>query len=64
MKYFILDDEQQRKYECFLKKHEHSTSPIGGHISVKFTITSIADFPIVKCSVCNEELDISNYDNL
>ena len=64
---FILNDKEEVKYTDFCKKHKHSDiekGAIGGNISVKFLITGIGAMPSVKCSICGEEKDITDYSKL
>lgn len=44
--------------ECKNKYH----GAAGGYVSYEFTPTSLGDIVIVRCSSCNESLNISEYD--
>jgi len=64
---FELNDKEFERACEFEKKHMHrdvNTGAIGGHLTVKFTITSIGLFPSIKCGICGEEEVITDYDSL
>ena len=64
---FELNENETQSFNAFCEKHRHSetyTGAIGGHISIRFTITSIGTMPTVRCDVCGEEENITDYDKL
>ena len=61
---FTLNEKEEKAYREFCEKHKHYAGAIGGNISVEFTVTSIGDMPTVKCGICNEELNLTDYDKL
>lgn len=64
---FTLNDNEEKLYNEFCEKHIHkdvNVGTIGGNISVRFTVTSIGDIPTVRCGVCGEEKNITDYDKL
>ena len=66
-KIFELNDSEEKLYNEFCEKHKHkdvNKGAIGGNISIKFTVTSIGDMPTVRCGVCGEEKNITDYDKL
>jgi hypothetical protein len=66
-KVFELNDNEEKLYNEFCEKHTHkdvNVGAIGGNISVRFTVTSIGDMPTVRCGVCGEEQNITDYDKL
>lgn len=61
---FTLNEKEEKLYHEFCEKHRHYSGAIGGHILVEFTVTSIGDMPTVKCDICHEELNLTDYDKL
>ena len=64
---FELNDKEFEMACEFEKKHMHmdvNTGAIGGHLSVKFIITSIGLLPSIKCGICGEEENLTDYDSL
>lgn len=62
---FELHGKEIERAKAFEKKHikcakEHPTT-IGGHISYIFTPTSIGTAVSVKCFLCGEEKNITEY---
>lgn len=67
---FVIDADQQKKWGKWLNKHRKSclyfkhperAGPIGGRLSYVFTPTTLGTAIKVKC-VCNQEIDLSNYE--
>ena len=66
-KTFEFHGNEEEKFNAFCEKHQHPEADkgaIGGHISFRFTLTSIGDMPTVRCGVCGEEENITDYDIL
>ena len=64
---FELNDKEFERSCEFEKKHMHmdvNTGAIGGHLSVKFIITSIGALASIRCEICGEEEVITDYDSL
>jgi len=62
---FRLNGSEIEKAEAFEQTHlkcarEHPTA-IGGHISYEFTPTSIGTGVVIKCSLCGEQENITDY---
>ena len=52
------------RYEQFAKNHRHkdvNKGAIGGHISIDTVFTSIGCGRSVRCSICDEDADITDY---
>ena len=61
---FKLNESEAQKAKEFEEKHRHPDiykGAIGGHISYKFTPTSIGTAVIIKCNICNIEENITDY---
>lgn len=63
---FKLNSKEAEKAKVFEEKHiecarKHPTT-IGGHISYTFTPTSIGNAVSIKCFLCGEEENITDYD--
>lgn len=61
---FKLYGTEIKSAEEFETQHGHydvNKGAIGGHISYIFTPTGIGTAIKLKCSVCNEEKDITDY---
>ena len=66
-KTFEFYGNEEEKYDDFCERHKHpeiNEGTIGGHISVTFNITSIGDMPSVKCDICGEEENITDFNTL
>lgn len=62
---FELNEKETELAEQFLQKHRHSDiykGAIGGHITYEFTPTSIGDACIIRCGICKEKENITDYD--
>ena len=60
------DDIDMAEFEKFKKEHQHSDlyfGAIGGHLQYISTPTSIGMMCSIKCSHCDEEKSITNFDN-
>ena len=61
---FCLDADAVKKYEDWAKSHKcKPRGAIGGNLSFCFTPTSLGMVIKVKCSQCNAEVDLSDYEN-
>ncbi len=63
---FKLNEKENELAEEFLQEHRHPEvhkGAIGGHMEFKFIPTSVGDICIVKCSVCDSEKNITDYDS-
>lgn len=66
--WFLVDLEQIEIYKKWLEEHlrtcvhRNARTAIGGGKTFSFTSTSIGQVLKVKCS-CNEEVDLSDYEN-
>lgn len=61
---FKLNESEAQKAKEFEEKHRHPDiykGAIGGHISYEFTPTSIGTAVTIKCSICNTEENITDY---
>ena len=63
---FKLSPKEIEKAEAFEKEHlecakKHPTT-IGGSISYEFTPTSVGTAVIIKCNLCDEQENITDYD--
>lgn len=43
--------------------HDGANAAVGGMFSYEFTPTSVGVAVVVKCNVCNDRLDATNYDS-
>lgn len=62
---FELNDKEEKLYNEFCTKHMHKNvnkGAIGGHISIRFVLTSVGDGKLIKCGICGKEQDITDYD--
>lgn len=59
-KEFKLIGNEEEKAELFLKKHRHSDRT-GGHIRYIFTPTEFGEGVAMRCNVCGQETDITDY---
>ena len=61
---FKLNKVEEERADKFMEKHRHKDvykGAIGGHISYRFTPTSVGDAVSIKCSICDEEENITDY---
>ena len=61
---FKLTDQEAMLAEVFELEHKHphvNKGTIGGHISYIFTPTSIGIGISMRCSICGEEENITEY---
>ena len=64
VKEFELTDKEYEMACDFAERHRHreiSKGAIGGHLTVSYTLTSLGTFPSIKCSICGEEENITDY---
>lgn len=61
IKNFELNDTEYQRAVEFEKRHRHYSGAIGGHMSIEFSLTSIGCAKKVKCSICNESENITDY---
>ena len=58
---FHLTDEQQEKIKEWDKCRTKYHGAIGGHLEYTFVPNSIGEQEFVRCSSCEEELDLTDY---
>lgn len=61
---FKLTDKERELAKEFVKEHSHkgiNKGTIGGHIDYIFTPNSIARGLSIKCNICKEEKNITDY---
>jgi len=66
--YIITEDDIKKinswqKSKKHIKCHKRYAGAIGGQYSYEFTPTSIGTVFKIKCSICNNELNLTNYEN-
>jgi len=64
MKIFNLTEKEEEAAEKFMEKHRHKDvfkGAIGGHLSYRFTLTSIGTCVSVSCSICEKTKNITDY---
>lgn len=67
---FHLDKDQIAKYQDWVKdtsihkkcKLVEGMTAIGGAITFSFTMTGLGVIETVRCSICNNELDLTRYE--
>ena len=62
---FKLSEKEAKAADEFENKHRHPDvykGAIGGHMEYIFTPTSIGSACTVKCSICGESKNITDYD--
>ena len=62
---FKLNEKEEAAAKEFMRQHRHpeaNKGAIGGHIHFIFTPTYIADACSIRCTICNEEKNITDYD--
>ena len=63
---FKLNELESELAEEFMNNHRHpeiNKGTIGGHINFIFTPTSIGDACTIKCTICDEQKNITDYTN-
>lgn len=62
---FKLSENEIKDAEAFEEKHRECASKcrttIGGHITFRFTPTSIGNGVMIQCNLCGEEKNITDY---
>jgi hypothetical protein len=61
---FKLNEKEEAAANEFMKKHRHpevNKGAIGGHINYIFTPTSIGDACTIRCCICGEKENITDY---
>ena len=61
---FKLNEKENELAEKFLQEHRHPEihkGTIGGHMNFIFTPTSIGDACSIRCNICGEEENITDY---
>lgn len=63
IKLFELNNIEYERAQQFEKDHIHKGEggAIGGYISVRFNITGVGTLKTIKCSVCDCEMNITDY---
>lgn len=62
---FELHPKEEVAAKEFEKEHRHPEvykGAIGGHIEYKFIPTSLGNAISIRCSICDAEKNITNYD--
>ena len=62
---FELSKKEELAAKKFEADHRHSEiykGAIGGHLQYRFTPTSLGNAVTVKCSICDVEENITDYD--
>jgi cupin superfamily acireductone dioxygenase involved in methionine salvage len=63
---FKLNEKENELAEKFMQEHRHPEvykGTIGGHINFIFTPTSVGDACTIKCTICNSEENITDYNS-
>ena len=63
---FTLTDEQEVVEQEFIKEHRHegaSRGAIGGSTTYMFTGTGLGIITRMRCNICKEEEDLTDYDS-
>ena len=61
---FKLNEKETELAKKFMQEHRHPDiykGAIGGHMNFIFTPTSIGDACTIKCTICDEQKDITDY---
>jgi len=61
---FKLTDKEEKRVKAFLEEHSHkgmNKGAIGGHIDYIFTPNSLFRGLSIKCNICKEEKNITDY---
>ena len=62
---FKLNELENELAEEFMNNHRHpeiNKGAIGGHMEFIFTPTAIGDACSIRCDICGEEKNITDYD--
>ncbi len=66
-KIFRLNNIESKRYFKFIDNHKlcrvNTPTTIGGYTTHSFTPTGLGMVKTVKCNVCNEEEDLTDYDS-
>ena len=65
MKTFTLADDEEKAALQFEADHDHPANnhgAIGGGIQYRFTPTGLGPVIIIKCTVCEQEQNITEFD--
>jgi cupin superfamily acireductone dioxygenase involved in methionine salvage len=63
---FKLSEKENELAKKFLQEHRHPEvykGAIGGHINFIFTPTSIGNAISIRCTICDTEENITDYNN-
>lgn len=65
---FVLDEEQEEMARSFVSLHRESCASarpltLGEHFTYTFTPTGLGVIATVRCTLCGEELDLTDYDS-
>lgn len=63
---FKLSEKENELAEKFLQEHRHPEvykGAIGGHVDFIFTPTSIGNAISIRCTICDTEENITDYNN-
>ena len=61
---FSLTDQEAMLAEVFSREHRHENmnkGAIGGHISYTFTPNAIGTSVVIRCNICDQEENITEY---
>ena len=64
MNEFHLNEEEAKLAREFEREHWHpkvNKGAIGGHISYTFTPTSLGNSIVMKCNICGQTKNITDY---
>ncbi len=62
---FQLNEKEEKEAREFMNKHKPCLVPttIGGGFSFIFSPTSVGYSVIIKCDICGETLNVTDYDS-
>jgi hypothetical protein len=66
MMVFKLNAVEEAAAKDFIQQHRHpevNKGTIGGHMEFIFTPTAIANVCSIRCTICGEEKNITDYNN-
>ncbi len=64
LKTFSLNDTEQERAEKFESEHKHpdvERGAISGGLQYRFTPTGLGSAVVVRCTICNEETNITDF---
>ena len=63
---FKLNEKEEALAKKFMQEHRHPEvykGAIGGHLKYIFTPTSVEDACTIKCTICDAEENITDYNS-